>query len=170
MCSSDLNNGSATIYITLLQARGRGLYGYQPFTVRATDSTSQTSYGEAVLTLELPYESREHVAKSLSDYYLSKYKDAANEIDSLTLRIADGSSLVTHALAREPGDLIEVTETVTAQSGVDYFIQSVTIALVSGGSAPILDVTWLLARRLDTASYWVLGTSDDLGTDTILGI
>ena len=164
------NNGSSTIYVTLLQARGRGLYGYQPFAVRATDSTSQDSFGEAVLTLDMPYESREHVAKSIADYYLSKYKDAANEIDSLTLRIADGSSLVTHALAREPGDLIEVTETVTAQSGTDYFIQSVTIVLVAGSPAVIFDVTWLLARRLDTASYWVLGTSDDLGTDTILGI
>lgn len=159
------NTGAVTGYVTKLQIRGRGLYDYAPITYTTTDATSKATYGERVLTLDLPYESRTHVAKSLGDLYLSLYKDPHYFVDGVEFIGNRSATLMGYALSIEPGAVVTLTETVTGINTA-YFVNGVSYRLEPGG---ILHTAWVLAPVLDTGSYWILGTST-LGVSTILGV
>jgi len=161
------NNGSVAGYVTLLQARGRGLYDFSPLTLEASDAASKTAYGEQVLTLDMPYESNVTNGQSYADYYLSNLKDPRTYLDSLSFIADQSTALMTAALSGEPGDLVTVSEAVTGLASIDYFINGVTLTI---GYQGLIECRWVLAPRIDIGSYWVLETSVDLGVDTILGI
>lgn len=159
------NNGAVTGYVTLLQARGRGLYDYNEITVSATDDTSKNSYGEGVLTLDMPYETSDTTAQSIADVYLSKLKDPRYYVDSISFVANNSDALMTAAVQREPGDLIDLTETVTGLSAEQFFIQNVSMTL----EAPsILKCQYSLTPRLFTDSLFVLDT-DVLDGAKVLG-
>lgn len=161
------NGGTSTGYITLLQARGRGLYDYAPLTMVATNQTSRDDYGGQKLEIDLPYETSPTVGQSIADYWLGKLKDPRLSADDVEFLAHDGNSaLMTAMLQREVGDVIALTETLTAMSAVNHFINQVELTLMPNN---VVKTKWLLAPRYDTGSYWVLGTSA-LGTGTILGL
>ena len=159
------NNGTVSGFVTLLQARGRGLYDYNALTLSATDSTSKTTYGENVLTYDLAYEPRPTVGQSIITYFLAYYKSPYGSVDGVSFFANNSSALMTAALACEPGSLITLTETVTGIATGQYFVHSVTLTLIGPN---ILECQWLLAPRFDTTDYWILDTSL-LGTTTIPG-
>lgn len=149
------NGGTQTGYVTLLQVRGRGLYDYAPLTVTATDATSKAAYGENTLSIDLPFESRVHVAKSVADHFLAVYKDPRYVVDELSFIANTSATFMGYAVAREPGDLVQVSETVTSLNA-QHFINGVKMSFGSGG---IVGVTWVLAPDFDTATIFTLNTS-----------
>lgn len=159
------NNGAVTGFVTLLQARGRGLYDYNAVTVSETDSTSKTAYGEKVLTLDMPYETNETTANSIADVYLSKLKDPRYYVDGVSFVANNSDALMTAALAREPGDGCILTETVSGLSGTEFFINDVTLTLLGNN---IIQCSWVLAPRLFTDDVFTLNT-DTLNSAAVLG-
>ena len=147
------NGGAASGFVTLLQVRGRGLYDYDQVVLQDADAASRTAYGEFVLSIDLPHEARQHVAQSILDVMLARYKDPRDVITSLTFDAAT-SALLSAALAREPGDLVAIAEN---ESGVDanYFINGVRYSV----EWPGLKCSWILAPDYDTATVFVLNTS-----------
>ena len=62
---------------------------------------------------------------------------------------------MTAALAREPGDLVTITETVTGLN-TTYFINGVSYEVIGGKQ---LRATWVLAPDLETGTVFILDTS-----------
>ena len=152
----ELTNGAAvTGFVTFLQIRGRGLYDYDAVTLQATDATSKTAYGEFVLSVDMPHETRQHVASSVADVFLADYKDPRTYIDGVSFWANYSDALMTAALAREPGDLVTITETVTGLS-TTYFINGVSYEVIGGKQ---LRAAWVLAPDLETATVFILDTS-----------
>lgn len=154
------NNASQTGYVNRLQARGKGIYDYAPITLVAEDATSKTTYGEYILPIDMPHEVSATTGQAIADYYLSKYKDPRNVIDSVSFYANTSAALMTAALAREVGDPVAVTETVTGLSASRHFIQNVSLTVLPNG---LLYCQWGLAPQIDTGSYF------DIDTDSIDG-
>lgn len=67
-------NSSDAIYVTTLQARGKGVYLYDPVEVVRTDSDSQDSYGVLPLTIDMKYQQNDDFIETLADALIAYYK------------------------------------------------------------------------------------------------
>lgn len=144
-----IRNGSGSAgFITKLQARGKGLYDYTPVDNISTDAPSIALYGERQLALDMPYESTVSAAASVGDYVLSVWASPAAVAVAMPLIPPTNTDLVT-MIAREPGDAITVTETVTGISSI-YFINHVSMRFETLGLAggDIINFEWILQKAL----------------------
>ena len=159
------NGGSGFGYITRLQVRGSGVFDRTPV---QHECTSAQTYGERELTVDLKYQSDQNVGQGLADFLCNQYDSRSGQIDSVSFVANRSATLLTGALAREPGDKITLTETQTGISSVGVFIQGVDLSISDGGRRVIC--RWDVAPDAE-GDFWRLGAtaSDDLGTDTTLG-
>ena len=183
------NNAAVTAYITKLQARGTGVYDYEQTIGEAEDATIATDFGEQVASLDMPYQSNVAVGVDAARYLLSLY--GANEIGVWTLDTVGSSelgvttqlayrvqttvgsvslapktaALQTQILARDVGDRIAITETVTGVAK-SFYIQAIDLDVQAPGN-PF--ATWTLAPA-DTTIYWRLEDAgfSELGATTRL--
>jgi hypothetical protein len=183
------NNASVTAYVTKLQARGIGLYDYEQTIGEAVDATVETDVGEQVASLDMPYLSDVATGVNAARYLLQLYSPTEIGIWALgtagrgelgsTTQLASRvltavgrvtvtpktAALQTQILARDVGDRVSLTETVTGISNA-FYIQAVDLTV----NAPGIPVaTWTLSPA-DTTVYWSLGTAGfgELGTATRL--
>lgn len=157
------NTGGTTLYLTKLQAVGRGLYDYEQTTGQAEDTGIAVTYGEQVAGLNLPYLDNPWTGLNLAQYVLALY---STPLVVGQMQIAPTTeALQTQILAREIGDRIAITETVTGVAA-SYYIQAVDLTVDAPG---IVSATWTLAPA-DTAVYWALGIDGftELGETTVL--
>jgi hypothetical protein len=128
------NLESAAAFITLLQLRGRRVTNFQPVTQVEEDTTSQTSYGDGELFLDM------HAP--------------ITDIGKIEFMANSASELMTAALDIEPGDRVRIQETV---SGVDtdFFVNGVKLKI-----KPPYNIwcTWYVVPATDTL-YWSIGTA-----------
>lgn len=172
------NNASVTAYVTKLQARGIGLYDYEHTVGQAVDATVENDFGEQLASIDMPYLSDVATGVNAARYLLQLYspiergrwalgtagRSELGETTALADRVLTSVSSVTvtprtaalqtQILAREVGDRISITETVT---GIDnaFYIQAVSLSVDAPG-IPV--ATWTLAPA-DTTVYWSLGTA-----------
>ena len=73
---------------------------------------------------------------------------------------------MTAAIASEPGDLVQLTETVTGLSAQDYFINGVSLRVKPNNA---LETEWNVARR--EMQSWIVGVAgySEVGETTVLG-
>lgn len=161
------NHASSTIYLTLLQVRGKALQDRYELAVEAEDAASISAYGEHDLVYDMIFEDRENVAKDIANWFISLYGSPVLSVSTIAIHANQTPTLMTQALAREPGDKIALTESLTAQSARTHFINGVRLSVRAGD---ILDVAWTLAPA-GQVDAWILGTvgRSELGTTTILG-
>ena len=126
------NNGSVDGYVTLLQARGRGVYDDNEIAVEATDSASKTAYGENVLTFDMPMQMSQAVGQDIADYLLAAWKAPQTAIDSVEFIGNRSAALMLAGLASEPGTCVTIEETATGVAG-DYHINGVTLSIRAPG-------------------------------------
>lgn len=150
------NTSGQTGFVNLLQARGYGLYDYYPVTVSASSASSIASYGEHVLTFDLPHESDVATASAIADWYLAKYERPQYVIGSLRFCATDSDVNMKAALYREPGDVVALSETVTGLASADYFIQGVQLEVMPNN---MIFCTWTVMPKLDTTAYWIMEDS-----------
>jgi hypothetical protein len=163
------NHATATAYLvngagaTLLQIRGKGIYDRGPQTFEA----STTATISRQLPIDLDYQSDGSVAQSYASYVQAQYVSASNRVEQVTFLANSSADLMAQALAREPGDVITISESVTGLSRVDAVIQSVELTLSAGG---VLWCTWTLAPAAPFRA-WVLGVTGrtELGQTTVVG-
>ena len=158
------NPGTVEAALERLQCRGRGIVDVAPLVLQAR---SAQPYGDRSLQLDMPYQVDANIGQGVADYLEAVYRSLASQLTSLSLKANTSDTLMTQALAREPGDRIVVTETVTGVADVEAFIQGVDVTL---GPGTLVDVTWHLAPVAE-GDVWIL---DDpmaslLGVSTVLG-
>lgn len=140
-------------YLTLLQARGRGVYALNPVTVEATDATAIAAYGRRVLELDLPYEADPNVAQGWADWWIYCRKDLRTEARTVTF-IAQASSALAAAALLDLNDAVDVQEPLTALGGaVLYAIIGITETYSAAG---ILTIGWMLAPIVSRSDWFVI--------------
>lgn len=137
------NTGGTTAYMTKLQARGYGIYAYNPLEYIAEDSASQTANGEYEQVIDQKYQITMDKARVSGDAVLDQYKNPRTVVNSVTFNANSSSELMLSFLNLDVGDLIRLKE---AQSAVDgwYWIQSVQFVCKPGG---VIYFTWGLKEH-----------------------
>lgn len=160
------NNASVTAYFTTLQVRGNPIQDTYEVMALAEDTASMTAYGEITEVYDMPYEDDTALGKGVADWIANLYADPRYTISSMSIQANKSTALMTQALAREPGDKITVTESLTGVSA-SYFINGVRLEIAAGG---IVTCSWTLAPA-DQQNFWLLEVSgaSELGTTTVLG-
>lgn len=184
-----VNYSLSRSHITKFQLRGIGLYDYENAVAEAENTQVATTFGEQTVTVDMPYSSDLALSSSAARYLLGLYGSesvgiwflgtaGSSELGITTqlpysVRRSVGSvsvapataALQTQILAREVGDRISISESVT---GINkpFYINAVDLEVTAPG---LPFVTWLLAPA-DTTGYWRLGTASfsNLGESTRL--
>jgi len=162
------NNGSTSMFITLLQARGTPVTISDPTTVFAEDATSQTRHG--VRTYPRPAEAKfvpdTVEAQSWCDLQIGVYKDPIAVL-SLTLSANSNAYRSRAALDRDVSDRVSVAASTIAKLGIDggFFVEAVRHSIRPG---KFHNVTLDLSDAEQFSDFWILGTSA-LDTQTRLG-
>ena len=159
-----VNSDTASIFITTLQARGKGIFDYEPFESIREDLVSQAKDGVIPLTVNFKYEPKITVTQSYGDIVLAETTSGDVIVESVTFIANRESSTMWGFMFLEPGDRFTMAET---QSAIDqdFFLQGYSARVLENGI-----VEWtIIPRAADLQSFWVLGTSR-LGQDTRLGI
>ena len=155
------NPGPGTVYLTTLQARGRGIYDYARAYLEAVDPIAGTSRG--VITMDLPYQSDLRVGQDVADHLLNVYGTPRTRPTAVTIHAARDATRAQVAVAVGLHDRIAVID---APTGVDVTSHVNRIAYRVGAPDDVR-VTYDLAPT-DEADVWILGVSR-LGDTTRLG-
>jgi hypothetical protein len=142
------NNGGTLGYLTLLQARGHGIFDYTPETIEVQDSASITANGRNPVELDFAYQSSRTFGQVAAAYLLAFYKDSTTVPKSITFFANANDTLLTYALQAEPGDVYLIKE---ATTGINqrYRIMSVTFQIAER----MIWCTWELSPVVDTTVY-----------------
>jgi len=165
------NHATATIYLTnasgvaFLQLRGKGVYerSSQTFTAQ-----SSQPYGDKTIKIPLSYQDDIGTAQSYALVVEEKYNQSAHaQLESISFAGNASSDLLLQAISREPGDMIEVSETNVGADQILMVIQSVDLEITSG---PWVTATFGLAPS-SAFAMWLLGTAgrSEIGESTTLG-
>ena len=158
-----------TAYLTTLQVRGISVTDVSETVITKADSSSQTTYGEIDARVDMKYESTTgEFTNNLASWLLGSYKDPRYVIQEMSLVGNTSSTLMTQALAREPGDKITVAEAMSGiTESVGYFINGVRFSVGSGG---MIRTSWVLSPA-ESQAFWILQTvgASELGLTTRLG-
>lgn len=158
------NTSTQTAFIRTLKVVGKAVRDPGPQTF---ESFVSKTYGDRQVDVEMPYQDDADVGNSAAVYIRSQYDALEKQFDSITFVANDSDDLMTQALAREPGDRITITETVTGFTAVDAIIHSVELE-VKGGV--FVHCRWGLAP-VSPFNVWQIGVAgqSELGVSTVLG-
>lgn len=152
-----------------LQVRGLGLYRQDITHTTIEDNDSLVAYGlrPYQYSFTFPSTTVAEFADTLGWYFINRFKDPFFNIPSITFRGEETIGGVS-VFALDIGDVITLTETQTAISGVNLMILGIDLALPEND---VHAITFFVMRLNDT-TYWELGTAgkSELGTTTVLAI
>jgi hypothetical protein len=160
------NTGATAGYITLLQARGKGVYDYAPLIAEAIDSTSRTAYGENVLEVDMPMQEELEVGQNAADYLVQAWGSPLTLVDTVEFWANASDALTLAALGAEPSTRVTLTETATGVDR-DFFINGISLTI----TAPdFIRAAWKVTPT-DPWGVWLLGITgaSELGETTRLG-
>jgi hypothetical protein len=154
------NSYTDTVYVTTLQLRGTGIFDNAP---QVFESVTEEDYGDRTLEIDLKYQDDANIGQDMADYLVAQLSDPS-QVNAVAIKANKSTTLMTQALARDLGDVISVSETVTALSGVEASIAGID-GEVTGGVW--LRMTWNLlpqttigALVLDDAVFGVLDSPE----------
>ncbi len=158
------NSDTASIFITTLQARGKGMYEYQKFESIREDLASQAIHGVISLSVKFKYEPDVTIVQSYGDIVLSETTADDVVVKGIPFHANYDSKTMYGFLVLEPGSRFTLIEDHTGVSQ-DFFVQGYEATIINKN---MVDFT-IFPRAADLQTFWVLGTSK-LGQDTGLGI
>jgi hypothetical protein len=158
------NADAATIYVTKLQVRGRGIYIYDPVKIIYDDVDSQLKHGVYTTDIDMRYQWDPAVGEVFASTVLTREADPDWTCDRAVILANKNSMTLPSFLVLEPGTRLTLSEEVTG-IGRDFFIQGYEAEIVNGQY-----VWWYPVLQWAGAStgLWVLGVSA-LGANTTLG-
>jgi hypothetical protein len=161
------NNGPKDGTLTKFELRGKGLYSFEPIVADVKDVDSVEEFGEQAETFDMPYQVDATLGFDAVSFVVSKNKDPFTRVPSVSFFADTDSQAAMHALAREIGDRISVTESTSGLVAVEYFIQSIRMVVTQERKIVVM---WELAPA-DATDYWILGVPgrSELGVTTVLG-
>ena len=162
------NHATTTLYVRQCQLRGKGVRTYDAVICEASDANLRGKYGDNVLAVSQPFQDSVESGNQAAAFLLSAYSGERTVVRRIRLLVGDQSSdaLMTAAIASEPGDLVQLTETVTGLSAKDYFINGVSLRVKPNNA---IETEWNVARR--EMQSWIVGVAgySEVGETTVLG-
>jgi len=163
------NNYGSTGYVTKLQARGKGVYTFQPVTYSAEYSTGINAHGRRTLRVDMPYQDNPLVGVDFAQSILDAVKAIGLRVTSITYEANKSAALAAAFVALNIGDRITLNLSDYGLS-LDAFITRVEVGVSEGGLVTctygLLDEALTLAGSywiLDSASYSQLDETTKLG-------
>lgn len=158
------NNGVTDAYMTVLKVIGKAIRDIGEQTV---ESITAQPYGELVLAVNLPLQSDILIARDLVTYLQAVYSTVTDHITSVSFIANSDATLMTAALAVEPGDLVTIGESVTGMNSVKVTVTSVELDVNSNG---MITCKWGLTPTSPWTA-WLLEVAgrSELDDTTILG-
>lgn len=124
------NNGASTGYI-YLQARGKGIYIYDPVSKIYQDTTSINQHGTHSLSVDLKYQNDPRMAEVSGQLLLSHHANPRSTAKSATFYTSN-EDLATVFNKIDVGSKITIKESQTGING-DYFVNGWEAEVVAGG-------------------------------------
>lgn len=153
-------------WLTILRKRGTPLLDYDPTVSVHEDPDSIRTYGARQVSFDMPYQTDSDFADKAAIMTVNARKSPLSNVRSLKFTTATNATLLTQALQREIGDVVQVKEQVAIGTGyVRFYITQIGLEIGPTGS---IACEWQLAPVNAQGGFWLLGTSV-LGTDTVLG-
>jgi hypothetical protein len=162
------NTGGSAGYVTKLQARGLGIYIYDPVEYIVEDTDSINIHGVRTLDLDMKYETDPSAVVDVASIILNQDKDARAIASEVSFFANYDDQLMRGFLFLDIGDLIHIRE---SQTGIDsyFYIQGVKAQFRPVG---IIHYSWIISEALSLNNeFWVLEQAGrtELGETTILG-
>ena len=163
------NSYGSAGYVTKLQARGKGVYTFQPVTYSAEYSTGINAHGRRTLRVDMPYQDNPLVGVDFAQSVLDAVKAIGLRVTSITYEANKSAALAAAFVGLNIGDRITI-ELSDFGLSLDAFITRVDITVSKGGLVTctygLLDEALTLAGSywiLDSASYSQLDETTKLG-------
>lgn len=137
-----VNTSTSSGYVTKLQARGYGVYTYNPVETIRKNSASYNEYGYKSETLEQMYQQSVVAGKVEADKVLNMERQPRTKLNSVEFCANRSTTLMMMALALDVGDLVHIKEDRTGTDGY-FYIQGVEMRIKRGG---ILVATWIVTQ------------------------
>lgn len=154
-------------FLTLLQARGLGIYDQERTALEYENSESIALIGEYAVSLDMPYQSDPAFALELAQWTIQLASQGFKQTNQILLALNQLSESRARLFAsREISDRLRVEEPVTA-SAAEFYINAVEFRHDSNGLVLIA----FLPIVADVTQFWnleVVGASE-LGQNTRLG-
>lgn len=134
------NTDSVTIWVTFLQARGRGIYHYDPTITVKDDTASQAIHGILAMTIDMQYQQDPALGEAFADFILDRETVPHSTVDRVAI-LANRNSLSMYSfLLLEPGTRAYFKEDMNGIDA-DYFINGYDAEILPGKDGPI--VKWM---------------------------
>lgn len=159
------NTHTATAYITSASVSGKPVTAFNTVVVQSEDSDSINQYSRRPHTYDLHLLDDPDYADGYTQWQLLEHKDARDEITSIIIQANDSVSLLKAAHWMTIGDLVTIgTEDQTGYSG-DFWILGVNHVINTE-----CDHSVKYVLRPATTTFWTLGLTSNIGTNTVLGL
>jgi hypothetical protein len=142
------NTGAATYYIGKLQARGIGVYIYDPAEKVYDSTTQQATFGVIPLTIDMPYldgiSNLFTIAEKTPGGFFNgglgtQLDKAMLTVDKIIFNVNRTSQLMMAFLFMEPSDTMKLYETVTDDGGGSTYVYWLTAWYITGYDFEIID-------------------------------
>ena len=139
-----VNGAGVDIWVTKLQARGKGVYWDNPFSYLAYDSTARAIYGSYRIDIDMKYQDDPTTVQQIVDIMLARLKEPRTSLTSVSF-FANRNMVTAGAyFYLDIGVRQRLTEPVNAIDE-DYFIQGIRAVVYPGD---IIEVTWTVKPAL----------------------
>lgn len=144
-----LTNSYADVgYVTFLQARGKGIYTYNPIEYAREDTTSIENYGYETETLHQIYQQQLYTGSVEVNKILEAERQPRIKLNKATF-IANSSEMLMYSfLNLNIGSLVTIQEDQTEMNG-NFYIQGIEFEVAAGG---VISYTWTLKEALSLLS------------------
>jgi hypothetical protein len=139
-----VNGNAGTGYVTFLQARGKGVYVYQPIEYNAEYADGISADGRRTLNLSMPYEDDPYFGKAVGDVVLELTKTPVLRVKSIAYEANKDATLIAYFRDLNVGDRITL-DLDDLDLEEDYFINGIDFQMTTNG---IVYCTYILFPQI----------------------
>lgn len=139
-----LNSGIDDGYVIKLQARGKGIYAYNPIETNEESSVSYNKYGYSSQVIDQKYQRDLTYGTLTAKSILDAHKEPHLDVNAVSLNANRSNAAMQAFLNLDVGDMVHISDT---QTGIDgwYYIQGVEFQVFAGG---VIMFTWIVKEHL----------------------
>jgi hypothetical protein len=165
--SYTVTNGSTSAgFLTFLQAKGLGIYAYNPINSIVESAASYNEYGYKTETIRQTYQRDLTYGSLVASMILDGNKQPTTKLISVTFYPNRSVELMTAFLQQDIGDMVNIVMDEAGVSGY-YIIQAVNVSIGIGG---IIVCKWLLTVSLNLlCGLSFIGAEFDIAATGMLG-
>jgi hypothetical protein len=123
------NTSVSTVYVTMHQLRGDGIYDNSPLRV---ESFAAKSYGDRPLEVDLPYQNDPVLAQDFADYLRAQYEDPSRLGQEVVFDPQTSGARMIAALSLDIGDIVTASERQTGLSAIEFIVRGIEYTIEPG--------------------------------------